>query len=63
VAAEQRLDVGAVALIHRLQARDRLTSSYDREALTTVFNGVKEVGKTACRFGGCDLGHPNQIIR
>lgn len=63
VAAEQSLDVGTVALIHRLQARDRLASSHNGEALATVLHGVKKVGEAPCRFGRCDLRHEDQIIR
>lgn len=63
VAAEQRLDVGAVAVIHRLQACDRLPSSDDGEALAAMFHGVEKVGEAPSRFGGCDLRHEDQIIR
>lgn len=63
MAAEQSFDVGAVALIHRLQARDRLASSHNGEALATVLHGVKKVGEAPCRFGRCDLRHEDQIIR
>lgn len=63
MAAEQSLDIGAVAVIHRFQGRDRLASSDDGEALATVFHGVEKVGEAPCRFRRCDLGHLNQIIR
>lgn len=63
MAAEQSLDIGAVALIHWLQAGDRLASPHDGEALATVFHGIEKVGEAPCRFGGCDLRHLGQIIR
>jgi hypothetical protein len=63
VAAEQSLDIGAVAIIHRLEDRDRLAPTDDGEALATVLYGVEKVGEAPRRLGGCDLRHPDQILR
>ena len=63
VTTEQSLDIGAVALIHRLQAGDGLASPHDREALAPVFHGVEKVSEALCRFSRGDLGHMNQIRR
>lgn len=63
MAAEQSLDIGTVAIIRRLEGRDRLASSDDGEALATVFYGVEKVGEAPRRLCGCDLRHLDQIIR
>lgn len=51
MATEQSLDIGTVAIIHRLEDRDGLASSDDCEALATVFYGVEKVGEAPRRFG------------
>src|SRR5436305_2012966 len=50
-----------MALIHRLQTRDRLASPHDRDARATVFPGLEEVAEAPCRLGPYGLRQAGEL--
>ena len=55
--AQQVLDVGATAPLHRLEMGDRLASSDDREVLASVLYRVEQVREVAGGVGCRDIRH------
>ena len=54
---KHRLHLSTAPAQHGLDEGYRLASAHDREPLTSVLNGVEEIGKVSSRLGGADLGH------